>query len=148
MVLNKIPKDVWMKFSDEEKEYHTLEYKKSFELNKRIIVISTRAIALLCVIALFFIGFAMLNTVKEYGQIKDKYGDQAFCYLCGLESNKKCECEYYSTVYGGEDYKLTENYSLELARYNVQKCKSKIIGSQGNIDVRNKFNFSNVTIIQ
>ncbi|MDD4110171.1 MAG: hypothetical protein PHS54_01305 [Clostridia bacterium] len=121
-----------MNFSEDEKRFYELEYKKAFEKNKRFTVVSTRAIALLCVFALFFIGFAMMNAVKEYGQIKDQYGDQAFCYLCGLESNKKCECQYQSTMYSHDDFMLTEEYSLQLAEYNAGECKrSKIIGSQG-----------------
>lgn len=121
-----------MKFSEEEKRFYELEYKKAFERNKRFTVISTRAIALICIFALFFIGFAMINAVKEYGQIKDQYGDEAFCYLCGLESLKKCECQYQSQRDSYDDYMLTENYSLELAEYNIKECQlSKIVGSQG-----------------
>lgn len=131
-MLKKIPKEKWMNFSEEEKRFYELEYKKAFERNKRFTVISTRAIALLCVFALFFIGFAMLNAVKEYGQIKDTYGDDAFCYLCGLESLKKCECQYQSTMYSHDDFMLTEEYALGLAEYNSQQCeRNKIIGTQG-----------------
>lgn len=133
MSLKKIPKKVWKKFSEDEKRYHELEYKKAFENNKRLMIISTRAIALLCVLALFFIGFAMLQSVKEYGQIKDQYGSQAYCYLCGLETHKSCECVYYSTIYRYDDYKLTDEYYLQLAEDNSQRCnRSKIIGTQSN----------------
>lgn len=140
MSLKKIPKEKWMKFSEEEKRFYELEYKKAFEKSRKFTIVSTRIIALLCVFALFFIGFAMLQQVKEYGKIKDQYGSQAFCYLCGLETHKKCECEYYSTVYGYDDYKLTEEYFLELAEHNSEKCEgSKIIGSQGNNDLELDF---------
>ena len=140
MGLKKIPKEVWLKFSKEERSYHELEYKKAFERNKRFTVVSTRIGALLLIIAFFFIGFVMLNAVKEYGQIQDKYGDQAFCYLCGLESHKKCECEYQSGIYDFDDYKLTEAYELQLAEYNSKECvRSKIIGTQGNNDVPDFF---------
>lgn len=133
MGLKKIPKEVWMKFSEEEKRFHELKYKKAFERNKRLTVISTRVVALICIFALFFIGFAMLQLVKEYGQIKDQYGDQAFCYLCGLETHKQCECVYQSGIYDYDDFKLDENYSLYLADYNSQVCqRSKVVGSQGN----------------
>lgn len=122
-----------MKFSEDEKRYHELEYKKAFERSKRLTIISTRIIALICIFALFFIGFAMLTQVKEYGKIKDQYGEQAFCYLCGLETNKQCDCVYQSLMHDYDDFKLSENYSLYLAEYNSQVCqKSKIIGSQGN----------------
>ena len=137
--MKKIPKKVWMNFSEEEKRYHELEYKKEFEKNRRLMIISTRAIALICIFALFFIGFAMLQSVKEYGQIKDEYGSQAFCYLCGLETKKSCECVEYSTLYGYDDYKLTDEYLLELAESNTARCNgSRIVGSQGdNLDLEN-----------
>jgi hypothetical protein len=132
MGLKKIPIETWNTFSQEEKDYHTLEYKKAFERNKRIALISTRGIALLCVLALFFIGFAILNATKEYGQIKDKYGKEAFCYLCGLESLKKCECQYQSLIYSHDDFMLTEEYKIQLAEYNSQACNNtKVIGSMG-----------------
>jgi len=135
-----------MNFSEDEKRFYELEYKKAFERNKKLTVVSTRAIALLCVFALFFIGFAMMNAVKEYGQIKDQYGDQAFCYLCGLETNKKCECQYQSAMYSHDDFMLTEEYSLELADYNSQECKrSKIIGTQGDKeDLPDNFTITNL----
>lgn len=131
--LKKIPKSVWMNFSEDEKRFHELEYKKAFERNKRFTIISTRAVALLCIFALFFIGFAMLNQVKEYGQIKDQYGDDAFCYLCGLQSMKSCECVYTSTMYNYDDFMLTEEFRLQLAEGNTKTCqRTKVIGTQGN----------------
>lgn len=146
MGLQKIPKEKWMKLSEEEKRFYELEYKKAFERNKRFTIVSTRVIALICVFALFFIGVAMQQQVKEYGKIKDQYGDQAFCYLCGLETLKKCECQYQSTMYSHDDYMLTKNYSIELAEYNSKECQaSKIIGSQGNA-YKEDFNISNIII--
>lgn len=122
-----------MNFSEDEKRHRELEYKKAFERNKRFTIISTRVIALICVFALFFIGFAMLQNVKEYGQIKDQYGSQAFCYLCGLETKKSCGCVEYSALYGYDNYKLTDEYLLELAEDNTQRCNgSRVVGSQGN----------------
>ena len=133
MSLKKIPKKVWMNFSEDEKRYHELEYEKAFERNKRFTIISTRAIALFCIFVLLFIGFAMLQNVKEYGQIKDQYGSQAFCYLCGLETKKSCSCVEYSVLYGYDDYKLTDDYLLQLAEGNAQRCNgSRIVGTQGN----------------
>jgi len=133
-MIKKIPKKIWMNFSEDEKRFHELEYKKAFEGNKRFTIISTRAIALLCVFALLFIGFAMLQNAKEYGQIKDEYGSQAFCYLCGLETKKSCGCVEYSTVYQYDSYKLTDEYLLELAEGNTQRCNgSRVVGSQGNV---------------
>jgi len=135
-----------MKLSEDEKRFYELEYKKAFERNKRLTIVSTRVIALICVFALFFIGVAMQQQVKEYGKIKDQYGSQAFCYLCGLETHKSCECVYYSTVYKNDQYKLTEEYYLQLAEENAQQCNgSRIIGSQGNA-YKQDFNFSNITI--
>lgn len=123
MSFKKIPKEKWMQFSQDEKDYYTLEFQKDAERRLKTTVIVTRIIAVLLVVALFFIGFAMLNAVKEYGQIKDQYGRDAFCYLCGLERFKKCECQYISTQ-GANDYILEqrENLSLALAEYNIRSC--------------------------
>ena len=75
----------------------------------------------------------MMKQVKEYGQIKDKYGEQAFCYLCGKETLKKCECQYQTNMYDYDDYMLSDDYALQLAEYNSQECTySKVIGSQNN----------------
>ncbi len=133
-----------MNFSEDEKRFHELEYQKAFERNRQLTIISTRVIAVICIFALFFVGFAMLNSAKEVGIIKDKYGSQAYCYLCGLETHKSCSCEYYSTVYKYDNYKLTDEYYLKLAEDNSQRCnRSKIVGSQGNIY---GVDYSNITL--
>lgn len=133
MGLKKIPKEVWDKMSPDEKRFYELEYKKAFERNRRLTIVSTRIIAIFCIFALFFIGFAQLRQVEEYGKIKNQYGNQAFCYLCGLETLKKCECQYSSMIYDYDNYMLSENYSMYLAEYNSQTCNaSKVVGTQGN----------------
>ena len=145
MALKKIPKKQWDKFSEDEKRFHELEYKKAFENNRRITIISTRVIALICIFVLFFIGYAMLKSAEEVGMIKDQYGSQAYCYLCGLETHKECSCIYTSRMFGSDDYKLREEYFLELAEANSQRCNSsKIIGSQGN--TYGIGNFSNISL--
>ena len=145
MSLKKIPKKAWMKLTEDQKRYHELEYKKAFERNKRLTIISTRVIATICVFALFFVGYAMLNATKEVGMIKDQYGPQAYCYLCGLETKKECSCVYTSRMLNSDDYKAREEYALELAEGNAAECKrTKIIGSQGNI--YGQMNFSNISL--
>ena len=142
MSLKKIPLEKWKKFSEDEKRFHELEYKKSFERNKMFTIVSTRVVALLCVGALFFIGFVMLGAVKEYGQIKDQYGPEAFCYLCGLETHKSCECIYTSRIYEFDDHKREEEYFTQIAEENAMKCDPlKVVGSQGQ-----QPDFTNITI--
>lgn len=122
----KIPKEKWDKLSPEDREYHTFEFNKSVERRKRITIISTRIIAILCIFVLFYIGYVQLEAVKNYQEKIDKYGTQGYCYLCGEYTLKKCECQYYN--FGIlKDQVLAPNItkiSLETAEYNTGKCLS------------------------
>jgi hypothetical protein len=53
--------------------------------------------------------------------------------LCGLETKKSCGCVEYSVLYGYDNYKLTDEYLLQLAESNTEQCGgSRVVGSQGN----------------
>jgi hypothetical protein len=129
MVEKKFSKEDWFKLSPEEREFYTLEFNKAVEKRQKQTIIATRIIALLLVLFLFFYGFILLKSANEYNNLKEQYGSEAFCYMCGLESLKKCECQYISGYDGLNDYILTnlENYSLKLAEYNSKKCSSKVV---------------------
>lgn len=116
----KVSKEEWLKLSQEERDYLTLEFNKSVEKRKRIVLAITRGIAVLCVLALLFIGYAQIEASRSYGQIKEKYGNDAYCYLCGVESLRKCECIYWEHGYKPDN--ITD-YKERLGDYNVQVCK-------------------------
>jgi len=126
MTFQKIPKEQWLKLSQEEKNYYTLEFQKSVEKRQRITIFITRAIAIFCIFALFWIGYVQLQAVRNYEVAVDKYGVEGYCYLCGELAFKRCECEYYKEMDYGNIRMPEPNYtqiSNELANYNVQGCK-------------------------
>lgn len=129
MVEKKFSKEEWFKLTPQEREFHTLEFNKAVEKRQKTTIIVTRTIALLLVMFLFFYGFILLKSANEYNKIKEEYGKDGFCYMCGLESLKKCECQYISGYVGQNDYILEnlENYSIKLAEYNGKKCSSLVV---------------------
>jgi len=126
MVEKKFSKEQWFKLSKEEREFHTFEFKKAVERRQKLTIISTRSIAILLIAFLFFYGFILLKSANEYNSYKELYGNNAFCYLCGLESLKKCECQYVSnidTLNREQILAEQDNLSIMLAEYNVNRCK-------------------------
>jgi hypothetical protein len=121
MGFKRIPKEEWDNMTYQEQNYWRLEFDKSIAKRLKSTIIITRILALLLIGVLFFIGFAQLKAVNDYNQIKDKYGSQAYCYLCGLENYKKCECQYFSD-YNDKILEDLESYSLQLAEYNIKNC--------------------------
>lgn len=120
MAFTKISKEEWLKLSQEEKDYLTLEFNKSVENRKRTILYMTRGTALLCVLALFYIGYAQVSMAEKTGNIYDKYGENANCYLCGYQELRKCECIYWE--HGTTPDNITD-YKQRLGEYNTQACK-------------------------
>jgi hypothetical protein len=133
MKFQKVSREEWLKLNQEERDYLTLEFNKSVEKRKRIALFATRGIALFCVLVLIFIGYAQIEASRSYGQIKEKYGKDAYCYLCGVESLRKCECIYWTL--GSKPKNITE-YQLELGNYNTQVCKGMHM-EQGNMPDKN-----------
>jgi len=103
-----------------------LEFEKDVEKRMRLTILVTRVIAVFLIVGLFFIGFVQLKAVNEYGKYKDMYGKEAWCYLCGLENYKKCECQYFIDY---NEYLLADldNYSKSLAEYNTRVCKNFVV---------------------
>ncbi len=116
----KVSKEEWLKLSQEERDYLTLEFNKSVEKRKRIVLAITRGIAVFCVLALLFIGYAQIEASRSYGKVKEKYGNDAYCYLCGVESLRKCECIYWEHGYRPEN--ITD-YKDRLGEWNTKACK-------------------------
>jgi hypothetical protein len=117
----KIPKEEWLKLSKEEQDYYTFEFQKSVEKRKRNTLIVTRGAAILCILALFFIGFSQYMSLEQYGKIKNQYGSMAYCYMCGLENLKKCDCQYLPRLASGGLNRTA--YGLEMASWNSKSCQ-------------------------
>ena len=63
--------------------------------------------------------------MKEVNRIKAEYGNLGYCYMCGLESLRKCECQYRPDI-----DRLTTgiNYTqiaYDTALYNTNPCPNK-----------------------
>lgn len=136
MSYTKISKEEWLKLSQKEQEYLTLEFNKSVEYRKRIVVLVTRFIALLCIGALIYIGSAQYLAINGYNKVMSDYGSLGNCYLCGLETLRKCECQYDETknslnqVHWLNESELDslKNYT---AFYNIEPCPIRTSGGNG-----------------
>ena len=127
MVEKKFSKEQWFKLSQEERDFHTLEFNKAVERRQRLTILSTRILAGLLIAFLFFYGFILLKSANEYNGYKEEYGKDAFCYLCGLESLKKCECQYVSnidTLNREQILSRQDELAEDLAEYNIKRCKT------------------------
>lgn len=140
MVKKKFSKEEWFKLSKEERDFYTLEFHKAVEKRQKTTILVTRIIAVMLILFLFFYGFVLLKSANQYNKIKEAYGKDAFCYMCGLESLKKCECSYVSGYEGVNQQILQdlENYSKQLAEYNAKKCSGKLI-QDGSLDYAKYF---------
>ena len=121
-MFKKIPKEEWLKLSKEEQDYFTFEFNKSVEKRKRITLIITRTLALLCIFMLFWIGFVQFKAIENYNEIIDIYGNNGYCYLCGEKTLKACECQYFTNEFVLENRYIFDNYSKVVAEYNGKKC--------------------------
>jgi hypothetical protein len=90
---------------------------------RRKISIASRAIAILLICSIVFIGFVQIRYSKEVLSIKDKYGSLGYCYLCGKESLRKCECQYIPQL-----QQATTNITIiaeQTAENNILPCPDK-----------------------
>lgn len=85
---------------------------------RRKLLIASRIIAIFFILAIFFIGFVQINYAKEFNKLKSEHGSLAYCYLCGLENLRRCECQY---VYELQEIDIKQ-YSKNLAENNIRKC--------------------------
>lgn len=123
--MEKIPKEQWDKMTQDEKDYLTLEFKKSVEKRQRVTIIVTRILALIFIAGLFYMGYSQLEQAKIYDNKVNQYGVYGLCALCGEYNLKKCECQYAKT-YDATNKPIPVNKTKlgeELAEYNAQECK-------------------------
>ena len=101
----------------------------SKEVFRRRLLVSTRIIALVLVLAIVWIGFIQIKYVKEVNEIKAEYGSLGYCYLCGLETYRRCECQYYTDLQTkNPNFNLTA-IAQETALSNVRKCENRNLKS-------------------
>jgi hypothetical protein len=125
MAFQKIPKEQWFKMSQEERDYHTLEFHKHSEKRRYTLLWGTRIIAIFFILGLFYMGYSQMIQAQTYDAKLREYGSYGYCALCGEYNLKKCECVYATTNNAGMriEINLTQK-GLELAQYNAGECKS------------------------
>jgi len=95
------------------------------EKHRRKLLAVSRFIATGLILAIVWIGFIQMNYAKEVNIIKSDYGSLGYCYLCGLETYRKCECQYREDLlYNNEDVNYKE-IAEETALYNTLPCPIK-----------------------
>ncbi len=126
MAFKKIPLEDWKKMTLAEQGYFTLEFQKSVEKRQRLTIIATRIIAVIFVLALFYVGYAQIGQARLIDYKVKEYGPYGYCALCGEYNLKKCECQYMKVLYEGNipTHADASGLSKELAEYNSKSCLS------------------------
>lgn len=92
---------------------------------RKKLLIASRVIALLLVLAIFFIGFVQINYAKEFNELRRQHGNNAFCYMCGLESARTCSCNYEIQTIAESPEFNRQSYLEMIATRNIEKCEDR-----------------------
>lgn len=111
---------------DNEKEILTAVSKEKF---RRKLLLLTRLGAILLVLAIVWVGYIQVKYVNEVNKIKAEYGSLGYCYLCGIETYRRCECQYFSDIERKSDNFNLTAIAENTANYNVRKCENKNFNS-------------------
>jgi hypothetical protein len=85
--------------------------------------ISTRLIAIFLIIAILFVGGIQYKYAQSISEIKEKYGSLGYCYLCGQENLRKCECQYIPELLLSSTN--ISFYAEQAAENNIKPCPNK-----------------------
>lgn len=89
---------------------------------RRKLLVASRVLALLLILSIFFFGFVQINYMKEINELRNEHGNQAYCYLCGLENGKACSCTTIpELVVNSKDFDR-KTYLENIAIQNTEKC--------------------------
>ena len=80
---------------DKQEDILTLVSKEKFR--RRLLVVS-RLIAVVLILTIIWIGFIQIKYAKEVNEIRGMYGSLGYCYMCGKEAFRKCDCQYFTQV--------------------------------------------------
>lgn len=87
---------------------------------KKKLLIFSRLLALFLILAIIYIGYIQYKYAAEITEIRNNMGSLGYCYLCGLEAARKCECQYFNEVLNAEE---RERIREQTAEYNIQTCQ-------------------------
>jgi hypothetical protein len=107
--------------TEDSKNILSIESKEKF---RRTILLLSRLLAFFLILGIFFIGFVQIKYSKEVTELKNKYGSNAYCYLCGYESGKVCGCHYIpELVVKNSDFDA-KTYFTNIAISNAAICEN------------------------
>lgn len=98
----------------------TLANKEKF---RRRLLITSRVIGVLLILVIFWIGIIQIKYVAKINSIKAEYGDNAYCYLCGLENGRTCSCNYVSDLISHNTNFDWDTYLENIAFQNTVPCE-------------------------
>ena len=95
----------------------------SKEKFRRRIMIASRILAVFLIVSIMQVAYVQMKYAKEVNEIKSKYGNLGYCYMCGLENYRICSCQY-------NDNPLTTRINLtelgqSTANKNIEPCPVK-----------------------
>lgn len=96
---------------------------------RRKMIWVSKLVAVGLVLSIFWFGWVNYIHAKNINSILTQYGSLGYCYMCGKEAFKRCECQYNEAVYSKVN--LTQ-VSSDLAIYNSQVCGMKDLASHTN----------------
>jgi len=126
--MRKIKKSEWDKMSEDEKRHLELLYKIDKENFRQKLLYISRIIAVFLVFAIIWIGYIQMMYVQDINVLREDMGSQAWCYLCGKETLKKCECQYFDRDLITYDIIKIEEVRNQTMEYNKQLCKMSKTG--------------------
>jgi len=109
----------------------TLANKEKF---RRQLLITSRVIGILLVLAIFWIGFIQIKYVQEVNNIRAEYGSLGYCYMCGLETGRSCTCNYVPQLQVMDSNFDEEAWLENIAFSNTLICENRNDKSNYNLD--------------
>ncbi len=101
----------------------TLVNKEKF---RRRLAMGSRVIAIILILAIFFIAFVQIKYVKEINDYRSKYGSRWSCYLCGKEMGRSCTCNYLPQIAANDpDLFDSESWYDNIATANIVPCEDR-----------------------
>lgn len=91
---------------------------------RRRLLISSRILAMLLILSIVYFGYEQSQTNKENHAIMLKYGNEGYCYLCGLKAARTCSCAYLPDILVTSDKESVENFIENIAFQNTAKCEN------------------------
>jgi len=90
---------------------------------RRKLLIASRILAGFLILSIFLFSYIEFYKWRDFNSARLKYGDDAYCYMCGLEAGRSCGCVYLPDL--ANDVDSVEAVKVNLAIFNVQPCENR-----------------------